>query len=226
MSIQAAKAALRDEETCASACMLAMDELLGTSWMAWEPETLWLSLSRMNCSVPVGNREQIMAARSLITTGAFYVDMHAFEKTCMTFNNEESNYDALDAPPVAYICWAVAEASMIHRQYEDGETLEFDREPLLYTAIALHREGFVLAPGPLRWTQDQLDKLNACDDACKKLRDDVREAWADAPRGQELLDTPFPETQAGVQLARLAAVHIHHEKREKDRRQQLAVLKR
>jgi len=205
--------------------MYAMDELLGSSWMAWEPETLWLTLDRMRTSVPVSNREQIMAARNLITVGAFYYDMHAFEKTCMAFNNEESNYDALDAPPVAYICWAIAEANMIHRQYEDGETLELDREPKGYTAIQLHREGFVLSPSPLGWAQTDLDKHNACDEACKNLRKQVREAWADAPRGKDLLDAPFPETPAGVQLARLAAVHVYHEKRKQEREQQLAALK-
>ena len=225
MSTAAVKAALRDAQTCASACMYAMDELLGSTWMNWEPETLWLSLSRMRVSVPIGNREQIMAARSLITTGRFYYDMHAFEKTCMSFNNEEGNYEALDDAPVMYISWTVTEAEMIHRFYENGETLELDREPVGYTAIQLHRAGFVQAPTPLGWAQKELDKHNACDAACKKLQADVREAWAAAPRGKDLLDAAFPETPAGVQLARLAAVHVYHEKRRKEREQQLAKLK-
>jgi len=225
MTTSAAKAALRDEKTCASACMFAMDALLGSSWRAWEPETLWLSLTRMRVHVPDENREQIMAARSLITTGRFYYDMHAFEKTCMSFNNEEGNYDALDDAPVMYISWAVAEAEMIHRFYEDGETGVLDREPVCYTAIQLHRAGFVQAPTPLGWAQKELDKHNANDAACKKLCATVREGWAAAPRGDDLLSAAFPETPEGVQLARLAAVHVYHERRRKEREQQLAKLK-
>lgn len=219
LKLEAAKNALRDDQTCASACLVAMDKLLGSQWMAWEPETLWLELKHLKVDVPVGNREQIMAARSLDTTGRFYYDMHAFEKTCMTFNNEEGNFDALDDAPVAFICWTVMEAG-----YIDKDQIEYDREPVLYTAIQLHREGFVVAPSPVTWAQEALDRLNACDEACKKLKAEVRAGWADAPRGSELLDAPFPETPAGVQLARLAAVHVYYERRNKERKQQLAAL--
>jgi hypothetical protein len=205
--------------------MFAMDELLGSSWRAWEPETLWLTLDRMRVSVPVGNREQIMAARSLLTTSRFYYDMHAFEKTCIVFNNEEANYEALDDAPIMYISWAVAEAEMIYRHYEGGETLELDREPVCYTAVQLHRAGFVQAPTPLGWAQKELDKHNASDVACKKLQATVREGWAAAPRGKDLLSAAFPETPEGVQLARLAAVHVYHERRRREREQQLAKLK-
>jgi len=225
MTTSAAKKALRDEKTCASACMCAMDELLGSSWMAWEPETLWLTLDRMRVSVPVANREQVMAARNLITTGRFYYDMQAFEKTCMSFNNEEGNYEALDDAPIAYICWTLTEADMVHRKYEDGETLLLDREPAEYTAIQLFREGFVIPPSNFTWLQDRLDQYLSGDATCKKLQADVREAWAAAPRGKDLLDAAFPETPSGVQLARLAAVHVYTERRRKEREQQLAKLK-
>lgn len=225
MTTTAAKRALRDPDTCASACLVAMDELLGPVWMAWEPETLWVELKHMHVSIPDPNREQVMAARSVVTTGRFYFDMHAFEKTCMTFNNEEGNYDALDAAPVAFLSWALTEADMVHRKYHSGDTLTLDREPACYVAVQLFREGFVIPPSNFTWLQDQLDAYLPGDSKSKKLQDEVRKAWAAAPRGDTLLNAAFPETPAGVQLARLAAVQVHNDKRRKDREQQLAQLK-
>lgn len=223
MNLKAAKSILREEESCATACMYSMDKLLGSTWMPWEPETLWLTLDRMRVTVPVGNREQILAARSLITTGRFYYDMHAFEKTGMAFNNEEGNYDSLDAPPVMYLAWAVTEADMIHKKYE-GDSLVLDREPREYTAIQLHREGFIVPPSQLDWAQSLLTGHNANDAQAKKLQQEITTGWAAAPRGKTLLDAAYPETPAGVQLARLAVVQIYCDRRRAEREKQLASL--
>jgi hypothetical protein len=205
-----AKAALRVEETCASACLRALRCLFDTQWLSWEPETVWLELHHMGVDVPVGNRNQIMAGRSLITTGRFWYDATAFEAACIAFNNDEPTFFGIEDAPVAYINWAVYEADRIHKDFEN-EVLEFDREPIAYTAVQLYREGFVIAPEHLEMAQEELNK--ALPTEVKALQKLVREGWATAPRGQALLDAAFPETPAGVQLARLAAVQLHFDRR-------------
>lgn len=224
MDIAKAKAAVRDADTGAYPCMRCLDELLGPTWLSWEPETLWLELDRQGVSVPISNREQIMAGRSLITTGRFWYDALAFEKTCIAFNNEEATHFGLEDAPVAYIAWAVDEATMINRHYENEESLEFDREPTQYIAVQLYREGFVITPDNLKWVTTALHNQFKKFEEIRKLERTIKEAWAAAPRGEALADAAFPETPEGVQLARLAAVHLYYLQRSKEQARQLAVL--
>lgn len=219
----AAKAALRNEDSHAFTCLLAVKALLSDSWLAWEPESIWLELQHLKVNVPLSNREQILAGRSLITTGRFWYDMHAFERTCIAFNNEEPTNLGIEDAPVAYICWAVKEADDIYRHFENGEVIELDREPMLYSVIQMFREGFALAPAPLQWVQRYLNDRHAKD--ADTLTQEVKEGWAAAPKDlSKLKKAAFPETPAGVQLARLAAVHIHTQERTREREQQLAKL--
>lgn len=201
------KKLLENHDTTALGCMLALDKLLGQQWLAWEPQTIWLDLDRQGIAVEDTNKDQILAARSLLTTGRFWYDANVFEKTCITFNNEEPNYDSLEDAPIAYITWTVREANLIYEHYEN-ETLEFDREPECYVAVQLYREGFVLAPEGLQWAQDTFDKYYNKNG--KELKNKVKKAWAATPKS-ELLDVAFPETPVGVQLAKLASVRLHYD---------------
>ena len=195
----AAKDLLRDDSTCAFACMRAMDTLLDSQWFAWEPETLWLELSRSGVAVPTGNRDQIMAGHNVVTTARFYYDALVFEKTCVSFSNDIPHYGALDDAPVEYIAWANEEAYRLHLFYAD-QNLEYDREPIEYTAVQLKRAGFLVAPSQLHWAQYRLDKYYL--EGTRVLKKEVQEAWA-ASKLQ------FTESPLGVQLARLAAVKEH-----------------
>jgi len=218
----AALAALRDDTSCASACLHALTHLFERNWLNWEPETLWIELKHLGLDVPVLNRSQIMAGRSLITTGRFWYDANAFEVACIAFNQQIPTYFGAEDAPVVYINWAVFEADLIHRDFEH-ESLDFDREPICYTAVQLYREGFVIAPPMLEMAQAELTKRLPKEAGA--LAATVREAWAAAPRGEALSNAAYPETPAGVQLARLAVVQLYFEKRLRLREQQLAPLK-
>lgn len=218
----AALTALRDEQSCTSACLHALTHLFERNWLNWEPETLWIELKHLGVDVPVLNRSQIMAGRSLITTGRFWYDAQAFEVACIAMNGQTPTYFGAEDAPVVYINWTVFEADLIHRDFEH-EVLEFDREPICYMAVQLYREGFVMAPPMLEMAQAELSRRLPKE--TKKLVDTVREAWAAAPRGDALSNAAYPETTAGVQLARLAVVQTYFEKRLRLREQQLAPLK-
>lgn len=215
------KKILRAEESCTSACMRAMYILYKHDWLLWEPETIWIELNHNGVNVPVGNRNQLMAARSLLTTGRFWYDATAFEVACLAFSNEEPMFMGLEDTPVMQINWAVFEADLIHKEFEN-ESVVFDREPIQYTAIQLYREGFVIAPPMLSMSQDALTAMLPKE--TRKLADTIHKAWAVAPKGDALLNAAFPETCEGVQLARLAAVQIFFEQRLHLRTKQLAEL--
>lgn len=206
---------LRDDDSCAYTCMRAANVILGDQWMVWEPETIWLTLSRENIAVPVGNRAQLMAARGLLVHGRFWYDAVVFEKTCVAFNNEEPIIGGMSEAPIHYMAWAVYEGQTINKFYE-GEELPFDYECDRYVAVRLQEEGYVLAPEQLRWAQTELDARLPKD--ASKLKTIVREAWALSPKGEKLLEERIPETPAGVQIAKLGAVD-HYVQKRKDRMQ-------
>lgn len=208
---EAAKKALANNATGAAACAFAIRELFGENWLLWEPETLWIELSKQSVDVPIGNRNQVMAARILINTGRSWYDANVFEKTCIAFNNEEINPDGLEAAPVAYMAWAALEAELILSYHDTLHEKEYDREPVEYVAVQLFREGFVVPPLELNWSDEALAKHYPKER--KELRAEVRKAWATAPSSDKLKGAAFPETPAGVQLARLATVQLYLDKR-------------
>ncbi len=220
---KAALAALAKEETCASACARAMKCLFGQNWLLWEPQTLWLEIDHQGVDVPVGNRAQIMAARNLFIAGRFWYDAHAFAATCIAFNNEEPLHFGIEEAPIMYLNWTVYEANVLTREFEEEAIIpEMDREVIAYTAVQLAREGFVIAPEHLAYAEGELGKHLFGD--LQQLQKTVREGWAAAPKAEKLLDAAFPETAAGVQLARLATTQVYFEKRRKEREQQLVPL--
>lgn len=205
MNKEAAKRLLKDNDSCAFSCMRAADVLLTDSWFTWEPETIWLTLHDMHIEVPVGNRDQMLAGRSVVTTGRFMYDAVVFDKMAISFNNEYANYDGLEDAPVQYIAWANEEAYRIHQHYT-GSNFEYDREPIAFTAVQLQQQGFVCAPEQLHWAQAALDKYYP--DSVRELKKRVSTAWSEISK-EDLKDHPYPETPLGVQLAKLAAVQLH-----------------
>ncbi len=199
------KSLLSDENTCASAVLYAAEKLLGPGVFLWEPQTIWLELKHQGIDLPVSNREKLMAARNLVTTGRFWYDASVFEKTCTAFNDEESQFEGVEDVPVMCLDWAVWEAHEIAKHYSILETAEFDRECTSYCSIQLYRENFVIAPEQLTWVQDSLDRHYPKE--VTKLQKIVKDGWAAAPRSSEKLrNAAFPETPEGVQVAHLAAV--------------------
>lgn len=219
----AAAKLLKDDATGATGCLFSVDALLGSGWYSWEPQSLWIELGRRNIDVSAGNRSQIMAARNLLTTGRFWYDANVFEKTCIAFNNEEIQTESLEAAPVAYIAWTVWEAEELVKAHPEVEGADFDHEPLSYTVVQLFREGFVIPADNLEWADEELQKQYPKD--AKELRSTVREGWAAAPQMKNIRGAAFPETPAGVQLARLATVRHYLDERRAQYSKDLAALR-
>lgn len=201
--------------------MAAAEALLGSQWRVWEPETIWIELGHRDVDVALGNRQQILAGRNLLTSGRFFFDALVYDRTCAAFSNETLNFDVMGEAAVAHMAWAVDEMRRICDAFEDPP-LDWDREVIAFTAHQLHEEGFVLAPEELGFAQEALDKLYPKETS--ELRNEARELWG-ALRQHEIRSVPYPETAKGVQLARLAATHAYVATRQDMRRTQLSRLR-
>jgi len=210
--VKIANSLLLDETALASALLVALKSALGDCW-GWEPESIWLELSRKGIDVPEGNRAKILAGITLYFTPSFYWDAGVFGKTALAFAGHPANPDMLEEATTAELAWAVREAARIVSWHGD-EPHEFHHEPKAYAAVVMHREGLVLAPKELEFAQEILDGLN-CKDVeegkecpAEPLRDATKKAWA-AMNKESLATHAFPEDRAGVQLARLAAIELY-----------------
>jgi len=212
---------LVDENATATAIFEAAKMLLGPSFIAWEPDTIWMELADNNIDMDEVNRDKLMAASTLIQTDGFYWDAAVYENITMAFNNLPMIPDAIQEASPAQLSWAVFEASYFRRhEYQEPET--FDREPMGYTAVCLHRSGFVVAPEMLSFAQTELDKLNQ---GAVELKATVQKRWSSV-NTDELAKLELAETPSDVQISYLAAVHLYVEERARQLKRELASLSR
>ena len=206
------KALIEDEATLAHPCFVAISELLGPEWVEWEPEVVWLTAHRAHkVTVPVGNRGQILAFRSLLTTGRFWYDALVFSKTASTFNNEDPGYDSFDfSVPVAYMNWAVYEATRAVPDFQFGD------EVARFIAARLYEGGYRMAPMYLAFAQDYLDDYYPRGSESDLA--ELKKLWASE---SDLKETD-PDDPNHVQLEMLRAVRGYYRQRKRDYMRQMA----
>lgn len=210
---------LLKEDATATAIFEAAKRLLGPSFLAWEPESIWLELDDHNIDMDEVNRDKLMAASTLIQTGGFYWDAAAFENTAMAFNDLPVVPDAIQEATPAQLSWAVLETKLLlHREMQEAG--EFDYEPARYAAVSMHRAGFILAPELLDFAQDELDKVNQGN---TELKERIRKRWESLDKSK-LSELDLAETPIDVQIGYLAAVHLYVEKMARQLKRELESL--
>lgn len=203
--MEPSKRAMENEKTPAGVLLVAARNILGPGMAAWEPDTIRIELEdNEKLQVPAVNFDKLFAAVTLTEVPAFYVEATSFANTVLAFNHEFSNPDVVQEPTPEQIAWAVFEAEMIRHENQMFEP-EFDLEPEQFTAVVLHRAGFVMAPPMLAFAQDALTNLN--EDQSLPL-EDVRAAWGKLPK-DNLPARTFDESPLDIQLARLAGVEVY-----------------
>lgn len=214
-----ARQLLQSDASSAIALVAATKEILGEH-NAWEPESIWLSLSAKGIDVSEANRAKLMAAITLHYVPSFYWDGIVFEKTAIAFDGHAPNPDALEEATSAQLAWAVEEAAWIVAMNHD-DPHEFQHEPAAYAAVIMHREGMVLAPKQLTFAQKLLDEMNRGD---KDIKDKVKSAWESLDKAT-LAGHHYSESPEDVQLARLAAIELHVRERDESAGTEVASLK-
>lgn len=216
----AAKRLLTTEGTAAIALMAAAKDTLG-EFHRWEPESVWLSFERQGITVPLNNWVKLQAALTLSFMPSFYWDGLVFEKTSLAFDGVIPNPATLEEATAAQLAWGVKEAEWIISQDPGNWTRDFEHEPRAYTAVVLHRSGYIVAPTQLVFGQHQLDEMNQYADG--DLRHAIREKWVALDKTKMNIHA-FTESPVDVQLARLAAVELHVQDREARAATDLAAL--
>ena len=211
---------LRDDDTVASVVCKALESVIGEGWLLWEPESIWKELKYKGVDVPIGNRQQIMAARGLLVHGRFFYDGLVFDRSCAAFSNEVLDIDELDETLAMHLAWGIDEAKKICELFEDP-FLDLDREPITVVSAQLWEEGFIVAPDELSFAQPSLDR--EWPEESRKLKKEVETLW-NSLRSHDLRQVPYPETPKGVQCARLAAVQVFLDERRGVRGTQLTHL--
>lgn len=195
---------LEDPCTCASVLCRAIERELGEGWRLWEPETLWLELKHKGIDTPNECREKILAGRVLLNTDRATYDALVFSRTAAAFSEGRCEHDAYDDDVVGHHAWCVDEMRTMYAQQNEPMP-PLDHEVLSLIALALYREGFVVAPEELSVAQEALDRLYRGRGDTSELKEAVRGIWASA-KGLSVRNMPYPESPRGVQMARLASV--------------------
>lgn len=199
---------LQSSKTPATTVFLATQHLLKSdSFLAWEPESIWLELADKGvASFPQVNRDKLLAVSTIIMGDAFHYDALVFEKTMIAFNNLPIDGEAIQEASPGEIAWGVVEAQLLS-SYAGHDNSQYDYEPTRYIAVSAHRDGLVLMPEIINFAQEELDKLNRGDDSNheESLKNRVGLALA-AINGD---NTTYAEDEVGTQLARLAAIDAY-----------------
>lgn len=191
-----AKELMADCEASATAVLIAAKHLLGPTFTAWEPETLWLELDPC-----IANRDKLMAAIALAMTPSFYWDYRVFGATVHAFSDEKVVPEEVPRCTPAAMAWGAFEAELIYAM-TDGESSrpEFDDAVNAYITTVLLEDGFVLPPSGLNCCADEF-KARLSGEAMQ-LREETTKAWAALPK--ERLPSKEAKTPLEAQLLKLA----------------------
>lgn len=169
---------------------------LGNDWITWEPETLWAELKK-DGPLTESMKSKIQAAKSLLTTDAFWRDHLAFEKIAVSLNGIVPAFDQYQHPSPAQLAKAIVDAKAVR----DGR---FSDEVLRYIAAVCFEAGLIVLPEPLDVAQESLDEMTG-PVVGRHLREDISRRWSEANVNMEPQGL-YTETVTGIQLARMKAI--------------------
>ncbi len=200
--LAASRTALEDPRSPAGVLLIAARNIFGPSMTAWEPDSVRIEIDNEKLNVPAVNYDKLFAAVTLLEVPAFYFEVATFTNTILAFNHEGVDVEIIQEPAPEHIAWGVYEAEIVRHENQLWEP-SFDLEPIEFTAVVLHRAGFVLAPTILAFAQESLDRLNTGNHVDLA---EVRAAWEKLPKGDALATRTFDENPLDIQLAKLASV--------------------
>lgn len=153
-----AKKIVVDEDADALCVYLSVRELLGEECLAWEPESVWITLDRQGLDIPTVNRDKFNSLSTLQLTPAFYWDADVFSSTVAPLNDHPPVTDNIEEYAPEQIAWAVLAAELFYRAL-GREVLDLDREPQVYTAVVLYENGYDKPPVGLSFAEEALTAM-------------------------------------------------------------------
>lgn len=210
----------------ATVLLTALRTLCGSGVLAWEPESIWLTLERdYEIDLPVESRDKLQAAVTLIINPSFFWDNLVFQRTTKALNGELYDPSALQECPPAHMNWAVYEARVIRGQdldIPDAEApIELDEDVQQYVAVCLHRAGCIYPPHYLLQVADNLRAMMPEENHPEI--EVVKKRWQHLDK-EGLPDRVFQETSLGIQLSHLAACYVYAQERAQNLAQDVLTL--
>jgi len=191
----------------------AVYALYGAEMLDWEPETLWLQMSKDGLDLPVTERNKLQAARTLKKVPASLWDNQVFQQVVQALNGVPFDPDNLQECIPAHMAWAVVESAEILAVVEGAddadfqEVPEYDEDVRAYVAVCVKRDGMVRPPDELGFVEDNLARLQSVNE--KKLAETVRQGWEVVRQLVDVQNVEFSEQPDQVQLAKLAACRVY-----------------
>lgn len=219
---EAARSILKDATSPATAVLVAARQLLGPTFLAYEPETLWLELDDP-CHAA---RDKLMAAIALAMTPSFYWDYRVFGATTHALNDEIVLPTDVPKCTAEQMAWATFEAELLlslsEGENEDTQPV-YDDSVKAYVAVTLFTDGIVLPPTGLVFADEELKRLLPPE--AQALRKEIKEAWEARPKGATpLAELSLDTSPVGIQLQHLAATWAYVEERTERLRAALKLL--
>lgn len=187
-----------------SAVWAALGSLLGPGIGVWEAETLQTEVERLGLSWDA-LASRVLGAQTVVSSRVWTYDWDALFAFALACDGHDAAGDAFHHPTVLQLSWAVLEIQELTGQEIDHDQ-GFDPDAVdPAVAVVLHDDGWLLAPEPLSFCQEHLDRMNH---ATKGLRDRVAAVWkkvsSEDDDGIRRIAEAAPEDAAGVQVRRLA----------------------
>lgn len=195
-----AKRLIADPDATAPALYAACNCLLGPTWRAWEPETIWHELDRHGGAEV--NHAKVTAVAAVAQTGAPWWSWQGFAACADSFSGTPIDPSGLVPPEPTELAAAVPELQLLYAMAagsEDGMP-EWSDEVEAYIAAALAYHGFCVAPSELAFVQSRLEKLLS-PEGCATAAEAKKETAAE---GESKDSTPTAVSVARERLAHVA----------------------
>lgn len=126
---------------------MTLSSYFGRDWVTWEPETLWISLSRRGVEPSAHARAKIHAVRTLLRTDSFFRRWEVFYLCCQALNGNLPDFDLCrpaSLPQLFHVAW-------VADQLRPG--VAYGDEVCRWVAACALNDGVVFLPPPLEFAQ-------------------------------------------------------------------------
>lgn len=213
----AARKLLADPHATAPALFAACRQLLGPTWVSWEPETIRHELDGLGASEV--NYEKALAACVTVSSGAPWWEWRAFCAACNAFSGIPSDTSGLTPPEPEDMAAGVMDLTLVYGMGTDSTDVnpEWSDEVEAYVAASLAHHGFCLAPDELYFAQERLLKLLSAEG--REVASQAKERGAAGTESDDSMPTA-----SSVANERLAAVEAYVDARQQLCAEQLEAL--